>query len=55
MMKWGISGRKRRGIILRYYSGIFLEGLSKTTTILNQDSPGAENKTRDLTNTEWKY
>jgi hypothetical protein len=34
-----------RGLILRYYPGICLEGLSKTTIFLSQDSRSPE---RDL-------
>jgi hypothetical protein len=38
MMKWQGYGRKRSWPDLRYYPGIFVEGLRKTTKNLSQES-----------------
>jgi hypothetical protein len=38
MMNWKGFGRGSRDLILRYYPGIRLEGLRKTTKTLNPDS-----------------
>jgi hypothetical protein len=44
MMDWKGSGRKRTRHNLKYYPGIHLEGLRKTTEILTHDSrsPGRD-------------
>jgi hypothetical protein len=43
-MNWKLYGRKQSWSNLRYYPGIFLEGLWKTTKYLYQDSmsPGRD-------------
>jgi hypothetical protein len=43
-MNWKICGRRESWSNLRYYPGIYLEGLRKATIILNQDSlsPGRD-------------
>jgi hypothetical protein len=44
MMNWNGCGRKRCGLILRYYPGICVERLTKATKTLSQDSrpPGRD-------------
>jgi hypothetical protein len=38
MMNWKGFGKSSRGLILRYYPGIRLEGLRKTTESLSLDN-----------------
>jgi hypothetical protein len=43
-MNWKELGRSRRGLTLRYYPSIRLEGLCKTTETLNYDSRRRDSK-----------